>query len=170
MEKDLAEQKITNLFAIANQDSNPLMDNVWTLMNVKSQELVIQQPFARTLQDLSPAHVPKEVLETREHLDANQEENVSIIEIVQLHQHVEKEDVSILALVSVDQELHVKLLLTKPFAHVLPELKETPDKNVDNWNVLKTQNVLWVDLVFQTNVLMLAALPESVELMPFVQF
>ena len=52
-------RKTTNLFAIANPDSNLLMVNVLTSMNVANLEHVTQQLFAVTHLDHSPALVRK---------------------------------------------------------------------------------------------------------------
>lgn len=76
VEKDPVELKITNLFATAHQDSNQPMVNVWTLMNVPSQDHAMPQPFAEIHLVLSPALALKVVWEMPEPLVANPGMNV----------------------------------------------------------------------------------------------
>ena len=170
MVKVHAELKTTSLYATANPDSNLSTVNVLTLMNVASPEPATLLPFVETPLDHLPVLVQREVLETQELRDANPEVNVPKIETALLLQHAVKADVLILAWVNADEVLTVKCLLTNPSAHALPEPKETLELSVDNWSVLKTQNVLWVGLVCKTNVLMPVALPEFVAPMPFAQY
>lgn len=168
VEKDLAGLKTINQSVIVNLVSNHPMDNVWTLMSVPNLALVIHLPFVEILLDPSLVLVQKAVLEMPEHQAANQEENVSMIEIVQQHLLVEKEDALILALVNVVLEPLVKSLVIRPSVLVQQEQEETQEQNVGNWNASKTQTVQSEDLVSRTNVWMLVVLTVSVASMPFV--
>ena len=146
------------------------MANVLTLMNVPSLDPATQLPFAATLLALSLAHVPREALGMPEIRAANPDRNVKLTAIAPQPRLVGLVVVLILALVNVAKGLFAKWLPIKPFAHVLPELLETPEQNVDNLNVWKTPNVQWEDLASKTSAWMLALWREFAEPMLFVPF